>query len=131
MTAAPEIPSTITIDCGAGSTMTVTAHPTATPGLVVHGLGLFGDRWRLTHQPSTAFLGEFDEYDDAQEAAAALSGVANWSGGPEGLQDEQVIWSAIDAIVAAGGRFLCRSGGLGERVAKRRAAYLEAQDGSA
>ncbi|MGV9278113.1 hypothetical protein [Streptomyces griseosporeus] len=122
---------TITIDCGAGSTMTVTAHPTTTPGLIVHDLGLFGDQYRLTHRQSTSMLGEFDSYLDAQDAAEALHGVADWTGGPEALQDEQVIWTAIDAIENAGGRFLCRKGGLGERVAAKRAAYLAARDGGA
>ncbi|MGW2740537.1 hypothetical protein ACWC4D_40890 [Streptomyces sp. NPDC001288] len=124
MTATPETTSTITIDCGAGSTMTVTAHPTATPGLIVHDLGIFGDKYRLTHQQSHCMLGEFDSYVDAQDAGGALNGVADWTGGPAALQDERVIWQAIDAIESVGGEFLCRKGGLGERVQAKRAEYL-------
>jgi hypothetical protein len=117
---------TITLDMGAGSTMTVTAHPTTTPGLIVHGLAIFGDQWRIAHQQSTNMLGEFDDYQEAQTAATALQGVADWTAGPEAFQDEQVIWQAIDAIENAGGRFLCRKGGLGEQVQAKRAAYLTA-----
>lgn len=115
---------TITIDFGAGATMTVTAHPTATPGLIVHGQGLFGDEWRLTHHQSTNTLGEFDDFREAQDAATALQGLTDWTGSPTALQDEAVIWKVIDAIEYAGGRFLCRRGGLGERVAAKRTAYL-------
>lgn len=119
----------ITFSIGAGGTMTVTAYPTATPGLVVHDQGLFGDKWRLTHEASGGHLGEFDEddYRQAQDAAAALKDVADWTGGPEALQDERVIWAAIDAIEAAGGRFLPREGGLGEKVAAKRRTYLAAK----
>lgn len=120
---------TITLDCGAGSTLTVTVHPTATPGLVVHDRGPFGNEWRLTHQQSGNALGEFLEYQDAQDAATALSDVAEWAAGPESLQNERVIWQAIDAIENAGGRFLCRKGGLGEQVAEKRAAYLASTPG--
>jgi hypothetical protein len=122
-------PDTITLDCGAGATMTATAYLTVAPGLVVHDRGLIGDGWRLTHQQSTNALGEFDDYQDAQDAAASLQGVADWTAGPQALQDERVIWQAIDAIEYAGGRFLCRKGGLGERVAAKRAAYLSTQAG--
>jgi hypothetical protein len=109
-----------------GSTMTVTAHPTATAGLIVHDQGLFGDEWRLTHEASGHTLGEFaaDEFEQAQDAAAALNGVTDWTGAPTALQDERVIWRAIDAIENAGGRFLARRGGLGEQVAAKRTAYL-------
>jgi hypothetical protein len=116
--------STITLDCGAGATMTVTAFPTVTPGLVVHDRGAFGDEWRLTHHESTNALGEFANRVDAEAAASALRDVADWTAGPQALQDERVIWQAIDAIEYAGGRFLCRPGGLGERVARKRDAYL-------
>lgn len=121
MTAPAETTDTITFDSGTGSALTVTAHPTATPGLVVHDRGPFGDEWRLTHHLTTNTLGEFDTYDEAQDAAAALRDVADWTAGPEALQDEALIWKAIDAIEEAGGRFLCRKGGLGERVAATRA----------
>lgn len=119
----------ITFSLGAGSTMTVTAHSTTTPGLIVHDQGLFGDTWRLTHRPSGAHLGEFgaDCYRNAQEAATALHGIADWTAGPEALQDETVIWLAIDAIENAGGTFLPREGGLGERVAAKRRAYMDAK----
>ncbi|MET8585674.1 hypothetical protein ABZX39_33125 [Streptomyces collinus] len=123
-------PETITIDCGPGSSLTVTAHPTATPGLIVHGLGPFGDEWRLTHRQSTNFLGEFDSYQEAQDAASDLKGVVDWTAGPEALQDEWVIWQAIDAIELSGGRFLCRKGGLGERVQEKRARVHEQQAGA-
>jgi hypothetical protein len=122
---------TITIDCGAGSTMTVTAHATTTPGLIVHGLGLFGDQYRLTHRQSTNMLGEFDTFQEALDAASDLKGVADWTAGPEALQDEWVIWQAIDAIEISGGRFLCRKGGLGERVQAKRAEHLSTQAGGA
>jgi hypothetical protein len=120
---------TITFSIGAGGTMTVTAHPTATPGLVVHDQGWFGNKWRLTHQASGGHLGEFDEddYGQAQDAAAALKDIADWTAGPEALQDEQVIWKAIDAIEAAGGAFMPREGGLGELVAAKRRSYLAAK----
>lgn len=121
----------ISISMGAGATMTVTAHPTATPGLVVHDKGLFGDEWRLTHQASSNTLGEFDDFAQAQVAAATLAEVANWTGGPASLQDEALIWKAIDAIEEAGGRFLCRKGGLGEGVAAKRLAHLAGEDVSA
>ncbi|WP_329376161.1 hypothetical protein [Streptomyces sp. NBC_01483] len=119
----------ITFSIGAGGTMTVTAYPTVTPGLVVHDQGLFGDKWRITHQASGGHLGEFDEddYQQAQDAAAALKDVADWTAGPTALQDETVIWKAIDAIEAAGGRFLPREGGLGEKVATERRAHLAAK----
>jgi hypothetical protein len=109
-----------------GSTMTVTAHPTATAGLIVHDQGPLGGEWRLTHEASGHTMGEFaaDEFEQAQDAAAALNGLADWTGSPAALQDEAVIWKAIDAIEYAGGRFLCRRGGLGERVAAKRTAYL-------
>jgi hypothetical protein len=128
MTATPETTDTITIDMGARSFLTVTAHPTATDGLVVHGKGPFGDEWRLTHKQSANTLGEFLDYKDAQKAAAALRGVTDWTAGPEALQDERLVWAAIDAIEEAGGRFLFRPGGLGERVAEERAAHLDAQE---
>ena len=118
---------TITIDCGAGSTMTVTAHPTAKPGLIIHDLGLFGDEWRLTHHASGNALGEFDDFREAQDAATALEGLTDWTGSPAALQNESLIWKAIDAIEFAGGRFLCRRGGLGEQVAQKRAKYLATQ----
>jgi hypothetical protein len=118
---------TITLDLGAGSTMTVSAYDTPTPGLIVHDYGPFGDQWRLTHEASRTALGEFQEYDDAQDAAAALCDTADWTAGPEALQDEGVIWKAIDAIENADGRFLCRKGGLGEQVAAKRTAYLTAK----
>lgn len=120
---------TITFSLGASSMMTVTAHPTATPGLIVHDQGLFGDKWRITHRASGCHLGEFDEddYRQAQAAAAALKDVADWTAGPEALQDERVIWKAIDAIEAAGGTFLPREGGLGEQVAAKRRAHLAAE----
>lgn len=119
----------ITFSIGAGSTMTVTAHPTVTPGLVIHDQGPFGNAWRITHEASGGHLGEFDEddYRQAQDAAAALKDVADWTAGPAALQDEKVIWKAIDAIEAAGGRFLPREGGLGERVAAKRRTYLAAK----
>jgi hypothetical protein len=119
--------TTITLPIGAGSTMTVTAHPTAAPGLVVHDLGLFGDQWRLTHEQSAHMLGGFADYQAAQAAAADLAGAADWTSGPEALQDEQLIWKAIDAIETAGGTFLARRGGLGERVAAKRKAFLTAK----
>ncbi|MFI8792635.1 hypothetical protein [Streptomyces sp. NPDC055105] len=115
---------TITISCAAGATTTVTAHPTATPGLIVHTQGLVGDTWRLTHQQSTHTLGEFDDFREAQDAASALAGVTDWTAGSKALQDERVIWRAIEAIEYAGGRFLCRRGGLGEQVAAKRQAAL-------
>ncbi|MGW8702867.1 hypothetical protein ACWGOK_39180 [Streptomyces eurythermus] len=117
----------ITIDCGAGATMTVTAHPTTTPGLIVHGLGPLSDKWRLTHQQSGSALGEFRKYQDAQDAAAALHKTADWTVGPEAMHGEQVLWVAIDAIEAAGGRFLYRPGGFGERVMEKRTVSLVAQ----
>ncbi|MFF1358691.1 hypothetical protein [Streptomyces sp. NPDC058297] len=117
----------ITIDLGAGASMTVTAHPTATPGLIVHDQGIFGDDWRLTHHQSTNALGEFDDFREAQDAATALQGLTDWTGSPAALQDDAVIWKAIDAIEYAGGRFLCRPGGLGERVAQKRTTYLATQ----
>jgi hypothetical protein len=119
----------ITFSIGADGTMTVTAHRTATPGLVIHDQGPFGNALRITHHASGGHLGEFDEGDfqQAQDAAAALKGVADWTGGAEALQDERVIWAAIDAIEAAGGRFLPREGGLGERVAAKRRAHLAAK----
>ncbi|MEV8248135.1 hypothetical protein AB0R01_30830 [Streptomyces rochei] len=123
--------ATITLDHGNGSTTTVTAHPTTTPGLVVHDRGPFGNEWRLTHYQSSNALGEFDSYVDAQDAAEALYGVADWTAGPEELQSELVIWKAIDAVENCNGRFLCRKGGLGEQVAGKRAAYLAAQPGGA
>jgi hypothetical protein len=105
------------------------AYDTATPGLIVHDYGPDGDLWRLTHEASANALGGFLEYDDAQDAAAALCDVADWTADAQSLQSEQVIWKAIDAIEAAGGTFLCRKDGLGEQVAAKRAAQLEAQGG--
>jgi hypothetical protein len=96
-------------------------YDTPTPGLIVHDYGPDGEQWRLTHEASGQALGEFDEYDDAQNAAAALSDTADWTVGRDTLQDEGVIWKAIDAIEANEGRFICRKGGLGEQVANRRA----------
>jgi hypothetical protein len=120
---------TITLTLGAGSSMTVTAHPTAAPGLVVHDCGLFGDQWRLTHRQSGTALGEFDEFRAAQDAASALKDVADWTAGPEALQSEDVIWKAIDAIEDHDGLFLCRKGGIGERVSAKRAADRAAKAG--
>lgn len=120
---------TITLPCGTNSTMTVTAHPTATPGLIVHDLGLFGDQWRIAHQPSSCVLGEFDNFQHAQTAAAAMQDLADWTGAPTALQDEDLIWKAIDAIEDAGGRFLPRPGGIGERVAAKRAQHLATKTG--
>jgi hypothetical protein len=121
-------PDTITLPIGGGGTLTVTAHTTGTPGLIVHDHGPFGDAWRLTHQQSKNTLGEFDDIQDAQEAGHALFGVTDWTAGPEALQDERVIWKAIDAVENAGGRFLCRKGGLGEQVAVKRISYLAAKE---
>jgi hypothetical protein len=120
---------TITFSIGAGGTMTVTAHRTATPGLVIHDQGPFGNGLRITHHASGGHLGEFDEGDfqQSQDAAAALKDVADWTAGPEALQNEQVIWKAIDAIEAAGGTFMPRKGGLGEQVAAKRRSYLAAK----
>ena len=97
--------------------MNVTAHPTNAPGLIVHA---FGTGWRLTHQSSADALGEFTDYDAAQDAATALVGVAEWENRPESLQDERVAGEAIGAIEEAPGRFLYRPGGLGERVYRAR-----------
>lgn len=119
--------TTITLTLGAGSELTVTAYPTAAPGLVVHDYGPFGDGWRLTHAASATRLGVFDTRDQAIAAGDALVGAADWTAGPQALQDEVLIWEAIDVIEAHGGRFLCRKGGLGEKVAAQRAEQLTGQ----
>lgn len=114
---------TITLSCGPGATLTVTVNKTATPGLVVHGMGPFDDTYRLSHH-SGALLGKFDFYEAAQAAAARLKDVTDWTCPPAGLQDEAVVWKAIDAIDAEDGEFVCAANGLGARVAAKRQAAL-------
>lgn len=93
--------------------MNATTHPTNAPGLIVHP---YGTGWRLIHELSAGALGEFSSNDAAQDAATALVGVAEWAAAPESLQDERVILEVIGAVEEAGGQFLYRPGGLGERV---------------
>ncbi|WP_046248084.1 hypothetical protein [Streptomyces sp. MBT28] len=93
---------------------------TDAPGLTVHHMTRAGDAWRLTHQHSGMALGEFTDYDAAQDAATALVGVAEWENDPINLQDERVIREVIEAVEEAGGRFLYRPGGLGERIFRSR-----------
>jgi hypothetical protein len=110
--------NTITLTVG-GTAVTTAVHSTNAPGLIVHG---GAGRWRLTHEQYLHALGEFTDYDAAQDAATGLVGVAEWEGSPISLQDEYVVREVIEAIEEAGGRFLYRPGGLGECVFRARQA---------
>lgn len=104
--------NTITLTAG-GTAVTTAVHSTNAPGLIVHG---GAGRWRLTHEQSLHALGEFTDYEAAQDAATGLVGVTEWESSPISLQDERVVREVLEAIEEAGGRFLYRPGGLGERV---------------
>lgn len=110
---------TPTADRQASSTVPL-ACVTDAPGLTIHHMTSLDGVWRLTHQHSRLPLGEFTDYDAAQDAATALVGVAEWENEPEELQDERVIREVVGAIEETGGRFLYWPGGLGERAFRSR-----------
>lgn len=120
--------NTITLSLGGGSKLTVGFHETETPGLIVHGMGPFDHGYRLAHH-SGALLGKFDFYEAAQAAATRLKDVANWTCPASGLQDEAIIWKAIDAIDAEDGDFVCAPNGLGAQVYAKRRAQRAAEAG--
>lgn len=112
---------TISLDMGAGSTLTVPAHPTDAEGLIIHGLGPFSSELHLVHT-SGSLIGVFGSYGDAQAAATALVGVTDWTCSAETIRDidDSVIWRVIDEVEAAGGEFRCARGGRGEAIVKAR-----------
>ncbi|WP_327160488.1 hypothetical protein [Streptomyces zaomyceticus] len=112
---------TITLDMGAGSTLTVPAYETDTDGLIIHGLGPFSSELHLVHT-SGFLIGVFARFGDAQAAAKELAGVIDWTCTAETLRavDDSAIWTVIDKVEAVGGEFRAARGGRGEAIAKAR-----------
>ncbi|MGW0334324.1 hypothetical protein ACWD0J_21055 [Streptomyces sp. NPDC003011] len=109
-----------TVPLRLSSGVTVTACPTATPGLFVYALAEVNENGlRLAHH-SGVYIAEFSHDDDAQAAAGALGRLADWDGDAESLQERSLIAAVIDIVEGHGGQCRFRKGGLGEQVAAER-----------
>ena len=94
-------PTIVTIYYADGVATDVRAFTTATPGLVIHeSLGDPG--WCVSHERSGLFVCMFDDPEQAQGFAAALSGAVDWTQSGQEIQSSR---EAIERVRSASLRF--------------------------